>query len=274
MLPLSVIFVSSTIDSSIILQKAVALAAKLNLPFAASPDQRTTEFVLAYTSKGLQILHLPFTTQKQKTICLLFVDFVHGKNGFRLAQNCTSKQPLARAAGVKPGYRPTILDATAGCGVDGFVLASLGCRVMMCERSPILGALLEDGLERAAREPRTAEIVEQRIKLKLGDSRDYLHNTSDTFHTIYLDPMYPDHQSSALNKQTLRTIRALVGGDPDGTALLETALKKAKNRVVVKRPHKAPLLSALQPSHVIAMKNSRFDVYLTFEAAAKPTRHL
>ena len=267
MLPLSVIFVSSTIDSSIILQKALALAAKLNIPFAASLEQRTTEFVLAYTSKGLQLLHIPFAPQKQKAICLLFVDFVHGKNGFRLAQDCTSKQPLARAAGIKPGVRPTILDATAGRGVDGFVLASLGCRVMMCERSPILGALLEDGLERATRDQRTAGIVEQRIQLKLGDSRDYLHNTSETFHTIYLDPMYPDRQSSALNKQTLRTIRSLVGGDPDGSGLLETALIKAENRVVVKRPHKAPLLSSFQPSHVIEMKNSRFDVYLTFKAA-------
>ena len=266
MLPLNVIFVSSTIDSSIILQKAVALAAKLNIPFAASLEQRTAEFVLAYTSRGLQLLHIPFAPQKQKVVCLLFVDFVYGKNGFRLARDCSSKQPLARAAGVKPGFRPTILDATAGRGVDGFVLASLGCRVMMCERSPILGALLQDGLARAAGDQKTAGIVEQRIKLQLGDSRDYLHETSETFHTIYLDPMYPDRHSSALNKQTLRTIRSLVGGDLDGTALLETALNKAENRVVVKRPHKAPLLSASQPSHVIAMKNSRFDVYLTFKS--------
>ena len=78
--------------------------------------------------------------------------------------------------------------------------------------------------------------------------------------------MYPHRHGSALNKQTLRTIRSLVGGDPDGADLLETALVKAENRVVVKRPRKAPLLSAIQPSHVIAMKNSRFDVYLTFNS--------
>ena len=148
MLSLSAISVSSTIDSSIILQKAIALAAKLNLPFATSIEQRTTEFVLAYTSKGLQLLHMPLDSQK--SVCLLFVDFVHGKNGFRLAKDFTSKQPLARAAGLKPSFRPTILDATAGNGADGFVLASLGCRVTMCERSPIIGALLQDGLDRAA----------------------------------------------------------------------------------------------------------------------------
>ncbi len=264
MFPQNAISVSSTIDSSIILQKAVALAAKLNLPFAPSIEQRTTEFILAYTPRGLQFLHMPPGTQK--SMCLLFVDFVHGKNGFRLAKDCTSKQPLARAAGLKPGFRPTILDGTAGNGADGFVLASLGCRVTLCERSPIIGVLLEDGLDRAAGEQRTAEIVEQRINLKLEDTLDYLDKASETFHTIYLDPMYPHRQSSALNKQTLRTIRSLVGGDSDGADLLETALLKAENRVVVKRPHKAPLLSSIQPSHVISMKNSRYDVYLTFKS--------
>lgn len=254
--------VSSTIDSAIILQKAVELAALLNLPFAPLIERRTTELVLAYTAKGLQLLHMPFSSNK--SICLLYVDFVYGKNGFRLARNATSKQPLARAAGLKPGFRPTILDATAGNGADGFVLASLGSRVTMCERSPIIGALLQDGLNRAAQQQITAAIIDQHITCKQIDSREYLIKTRKTFHTIYLDPMYPERQTSALNKQILRTIRSLVGGDPDSADLLETALAKAGNRVVVKRPNKAPALSARKPSHIITMKNSRFDVYLTF----------
>ncbi len=258
----SAISVSSTIDSAIILQKASGLAALLNLPFAQSIELRTTELVLAYTAKGLQLLHMPLLSQKSS--CLLYVDFVHGKNGFRLARNATSKQPLARAAGLKPGFRPTILDATAGNGADGFVLASLGSKVTMCERSPIIGALLQDGLNRAAQQQITAAIIDRHISFKQIDSREYLAQTKKAFHTIYLDPMYPEHQTSALNKQTLRTIRTLVGGDPDSANLLETALAKAENRVVVKRPRHAPALSTLQPSHIINMKNSRFDVYLTF----------
>ena len=150
MLSLSSISVSSTINSATILQKAVELAAKLHLPFTSSIEHRTSEFILAYTPQGLQLLHMPLDSEK--SICLLFVDFVHGKNGFRLAQNCTIKQPIARAVGIKPGFRPTILDGTAGLGADAFVLASLDCKVTMCERSPIIGALLEDGLFRAAKE--------------------------------------------------------------------------------------------------------------------------
>lgn len=263
MLERSSISVSSTINSATILQKVVELAAKLNLPCSSPLAHRSTEFVLAYTHDGLQLLHMPLGAQK--AVCLLFVDFVHGKNGYRLAQNCTSKQPIARAVGIKPGFRPTILDGTAGLGADAFVLASLACRVTMCERSPIIGALLEDGLTRAAREEKTAGIVEW-LDLVQEDTREYLHSKTETFHTIYLDPMYPHRNQSSLNKQTLRVIRSLVGGDPDSAALLEIALERAENRVVVKRPRKAPLLSEVRPSHVILMKNSRFDIYLTFKS--------
>ncbi len=239
------------------------MATKLNLPFAASLEHRSTEFVLAYTPEGLQFLNIPLGSQKAQ--CLLFVDFVHGKNGFRLAQNCTIKQAIARAVGIKPGFRPTVLDGTAGLGSDSFVLASLNCDVTMCERSPIIGVLLEDGLARAAMDKKTVDIV-NKLKLELSDTMDYLQKTTETFHTIYLDPMYPHRNQSALNKQALRVIRSLVGGDPDGSAILEIALKKANNRVVVKRPRQAPQLSDIKPSHVIEMKNSRFDIYLTFNS--------
>jgi 16S rRNA (guanine1516-N2)-methyltransferase len=264
MFPISSISVSSTINSVTILQKAVELAANLNLPFTPSIEHRSSEVVLAYTPQGLQLLHIPHGSQKSS--CLLFVDFVHGKNGFRLAQNRTIKQAIARAVGVKAGFRPTILDGTAGLGSDSFVLASLDCNVTMCERSPIIGALLEDGLYRAAGAEKTAGIIETRINLVQEDTQEYLKKSRATFHTIYLDPMYPHRNQSALSKQALRIIRSLVGGDPDGAALLEIALDKAENRVVVKRPRKAPLLSDIQPSHVILMKNSRFDIYLTFRS--------
>lgn len=240
------------------------MAAKLNLPFTSSIEHRSSELVLAYTPQGLQLLQMPLGSQKSS--CLLFVDFVHGKNGFRLAQNRTTKQAIARAVGIKPGFRPTILDGTAGLGSDSFVLASLDCDVTMCERSPIIGALLADGLCRAAKEEKTAAIVEKRIRLVQEDTQQYLQKNNATFHTIYLDPMYPHRNQSALNKQTLRIIRSLVGGDPDGATLLDIALTKAENRVVVKRPRQAPLLSDRKPSHVIQMKNSRFDIYLTFKS--------
>ena len=257
------ITVSSTIDSVAFLQKAEALAAKLNLVFTDTLEDRSSDTVLAYTPEGLKLLHIPLGSTT--TTCLLFVDFVNGKNGYRLARNYTTKQALARAVGIKKGFRPTIFDATAGMGTDAFVLASLDCQVTLCERSELMAALLEDGLDRALMEHKTAAIV-SRMFLYKGDAREFLCNSSQSYHTIYLDPMYPHRNQSALSKKPLRIIRSLVGEDLDSAALFDSAKEKAKNRVVVKRSLKAPLISGEQPSHDIAMKNSRFDVYLNFKS--------
>ncbi|MGW8194068.1 MAG: class I SAM-dependent methyltransferase [Desulforhopalus sp.] len=253
--------VSSTIPSAIFLRKAVSLSAKYNLPFISSPDQSKSEFVIAYTSKGLELLSLHDKTAKATS--LLFVDFVHGRCGYRCARDSTIRQPLARAVGIKPGFRPTVLDGTAGLGVDAFVLSSLGCSVTMCERSPVLSALLEDGLERALGDEKTMKIVSEKLLFVPQDSCEYLLASKKSYHTIYLDPMYPQRKRSALNKQTLRIIRILVGDDGDSDKLLSAALQSAANRVVVKRQAKAPYLADIRPTHSVAMKKSRFDIYLT-----------
>jgi 16S rRNA (guanine1516-N2)-methyltransferase len=259
--PLS-ISVSSTIDSTIFLQKAADLAKKLELPFVYQVSQCVSDVVLAHTPNGLQLLQL--LPGSKKPHCLLFVDFVHGKNGYRLAKDCTIKQPLARAVGIKSGFRPKVLDGTGGLGSDAFVLASLGCRVTMCERSPIIAALLEDGLQRAEQVNKTAAIIEERVRLVVADSQTYLQQCRDVYDTVYLDPMYPHRHDSALNRQSMRTIRTLVGDDLDSGLLLPLAMKQAADRVVVKRPRPAPPLTEHDPSHSITMKNSRFDIYLTF----------
>ena len=265
--PLLSISVSSTINSAIFLQKAADLAKKLDLSLVEQISSSVSGLILAYTPDGLQLLqNVPGS---KKPHCLLFVDFVHGKNGYRLANNCTTKQPFARSVGIKPGFRPEVLDGTGGLGSDAFVLASLGCRVTMCERSPILAALLEDGLQRAAQEKKTASIIEERLQLVVADTQSYLQQCRDVYSTVYLDPMYPHRHDSALNRQSMRTIRTLVGDDQDCGALLKIALKKAENRVVVKRPKSAPTLTEHIPSHIVPMKNSRFDIYLTFNRQSR-----
>lgn len=255
------IAVSSTTESRTVRQKAVTLAARLNLPFTSSPEKCVSEFVLAYTADGLQLFSPPGSAGKGAG--LLYVDFVNGRCGYRFARNCTIKQPLARAVGIKSGFRPSVLDGTAGLGVDAFVLSTLGCQVTMCERSSVLGALLEDGLERALRDEKTMKVINEKLLFVAQDSCQYLASCTTSYHTIYLDPMYPHRKQSALNKQALRIIRTLVGDDQDSDMLLKTALQKASNRVVVKRPVKAPYLADLVPTHTVVTKKSRFDVYLT-----------
>ena len=192
------------------------------------------------------------------------VDFVGGNAGHRRRAAEGRKQPLARAVGLKHGANPAVIDATGGLGRDAFVLATLGCNVQILERSPIVAALLHNGLERARADAATAPIAE-RITLVNADARHYLHALSDAQRpdVIYLDPMYPHRDKSALVKKEMRVLRALLGDDDDAADLLPAARHAAKKRVVVKRPGRAPWLGDHKPSMSIENENTRFDVYLT-----------
>ncbi len=196
------------------------------------------------------------------TLQPLCIDFLSGPSFYRFVHDRRINQLLGRAVGIKPGRRPAVCDATAGFGEDGLVLASLGCRVVMVERSPAIWALLDDALRRATDHPRLGLIVRQNIELHLGDARDFLPATRQRFDTIYLDPMYPVAKKSALNKVKMRLLRTLVGDDPDSDGLLEAARHHDPSRITVKRPLPAPPLTADRPQVHMNGKSCRFDIYL------------
>jgi 16S rRNA (guanine1516-N2)-methyltransferase len=79
---------------------------------------------------------------------------------------------------------------------------------------------------------------------------------------VYLDPMYPHRESSALVKKEMRLFQSLLGADQDADALLPAALTVARVRVVVKRPDYAPPLAGREPTLSYPTKNHRFDVYV------------
>ena len=194
----------------------------------------------------------------------VYVDFVGGKVGHRRRTAEGRKQPLARAVGLKHAANPTVIDATGGLGRDAFVLATLGCRVQLLERSLIVAALLDNGLMRAHSDAATLPIAERMTVLN-ADARAYLCTLSDAQwpDVVYLDPMYPQREKSALVKKEMRVLRALLGDDHDSAELLAAARHCARQRVVVKRPRRAPWLDDLKPSMSIENENTRFDVYLT-----------
>ena len=47
----------------------------------------------------------------------------------------------------------------------------------------------------------------------------------------------------------------------DSEKLLDAALHTAKQRVVVKRPAKAPTINGIQPNSEISSPNTRYDIY-------------
>lgn len=252
--------VSCTSLSSTILLKAQHLAKKLQFDFSPF-EQAQSDYILNVSDTRIELYLNPLRGGGKTTP--LYVDFVGGKSGFRHARNHTTKQPIARAVGIKPGFRPRIVDCTAGLGADGFVFSSLGCQVHLCERSPVIGTLLEDGICRALKSGGPAAEAAGRLSLSIGDAATLLRQgTIVSPYTIYLDPMYPKSGKSALNRKEMRFLRDLVGDNEDAGKLLSLALEKAENRCVVKRPRGAEFLSGRKPTHQITMKNSRFDVYL------------
>ncbi len=228
-------------------QKAVQLGNALRLPVIQQAESDQYHILLHFTRQGLEL-------QNRQTVPgRLHVDFLINSITYRQQHGGGIKEPLARAVGIKPNIRPSILDVTAGLGIDSYLLAGMGCSVRMIERSPFLAALLQDGLDRAAADNPV---------LLCGEAITLMAKRENIADSIYLDPMYPHRSKSALNKQEMRIIRELVGEDKDADKVFLAAMEHAKKRVVVKRPKGAPLLYQLPPSHVIKMKNSRFDVYM------------
>ncbi|NVK42786.1 MAG: class I SAM-dependent methyltransferase [Oceanospirillaceae bacterium] len=240
---------------------AEALAAELGVPvlFDADPE-RCVEYacLLRLTAAGLQLQQTG-----RKAPGPVWVDFVGGAVGHRLRHGGGAGQQIAKAIGVRSGIRPRVADVTAGLGRDAFVLASLGCEVQLVERVPVIQALLADGLARAAAVPETAEIV-ARMQLQRADSIAWLRQQAGTEaapEVVYVDPMFPHSDKSAAVKKEMRLFRDLVGDDADAAALLAAALDCAQNRVVVKRPRKAPVIPGPAPSYQLEGKSGRFDIY-------------
>jgi 16S rRNA (guanine1516-N2)-methyltransferase len=193
------------------------------------------------------------------------VDFRAGPLAHRLRFGGGRRQPLARAVGMKPGFNPAIWDATAGLGRDALVLASLGSSVTLCERAPLLAALLHDALQRACQDSGIGPWVEVRMHLLHADSITALAklDREQQPDVVYLDPMYPPGRSSALVKKDMRALQVLLGGDRDSGLLLDAALASARRRVVVKRPRSAAWLAERKPDAEVESRNTRFDIYVT-----------
>lgn len=237
--------------------EAASLAQRLGLPLTeAAPTG--LDYVLALTDSRLELRALD-----PKAPGPVYADFVGGRLAHRRRYGGGRGQPLARAVGMKAGYSPEVVDATAGLGRDGFVLASLGCRVVLVERSPVVAALLEDALARARQDALIGAWVQGRLQLVQAEGAAYLRGlpAGRRPDVVYLDPMFPERRKSALVKKEMRLFRELVGTDPDAPALLAAALACARRRVVVKRPKNAPPLQGPEPSGAVVSPNTRYDIY-------------
>ena len=96
-----------------------------------------------------------------------------------------------------------MLDATAGLGRDAFVLATLGCEVVLCEREPVLACLLRTGMAAAAEVPdlsatlaRMRRALDEYVVAGVKTTLPFFiwllaqpEFVSGRFHTAYLDEL-------------------------------------------------------------------------------------
>lgn len=201
--------------------------------------------------------------QDEPDMTPVVIDFVSGKTAYRRKYGHAGGEAISKAVGIKKGHRPNIVDATAGWGRDAFVLATMGCRVHMIERSEIIATLLKDGVRRAEQDEKIGLLMKDKLSLTCGDSRKELSQVPFEPEVIYLDPMFPHKEKSALVKKEMRMLQHVVGPDADADELLSLALTIATKRVVVKRPAYADFLAGIKPQASIKTKKHRFDIYLT-----------
>jgi 16S rRNA (guanine1516-N2)-methyltransferase len=183
----------------------------------------------------------------------LFADFTASSWDKRKAAG--KKQGLIRAC--KPAAGLYIVDATAGWGRDAAVLSRFGAKVLMLERHPVMAALLQDALmHRSETDKNLMDLHFLEV-----DAKYYLNDLKPPQYpdVIYIDPMHPERSKAALVKKDMQALQKLIGTDEDALELIQCAMTRAKQRVVVKWPHHLkPLLS---PSFSIDGKTIRFDVY-------------
>ncbi|MDP5029649.1 class I SAM-dependent methyltransferase [Paraglaciecola sp.] len=236
--------------------KAQQTAQQWGLPFVEMSHQGLV-LVQSETHLGLKQLDEPKVGE-------VLVDFASEALTFRRLHGGGKKEAIAKAVGLKGQTALSVLDATAGLGRDAFVLASLGCKMQLIERSPAVAALLADGLQRAGEHAELAGWLPQRMSLQHGIAVNIMANwQGERPDVVYLDPMFPHRKKSAAVKKEMRLFQQLLGPDEDADALLAPALALAKKRVVVKRPAGAPYLADKKPQLELQGKANRFDIYLS-----------
>ncbi|MGI6590444.1 MAG: class I SAM-dependent methyltransferase [Eggerthellaceae bacterium] len=230
--------------------RAARLADHLRAPLIRKRSEIPGALTLRVDSEGLALAVDGMEMQP---------DFTHLQA--RIKPQRLSRELLVQAVRIKDTPHPLVIDATAGLGEDSLILAAAGCRVELFEHDPVIAALLDDALERAAREPALAPIA-ARMHLHEGDSTAALRTWTPAPDVVYLDPMFPARQKSAAVKKKFQLLHLLEQPCSDERGLLEAALAACPRKIVIKRPAKGPVLAGLAPAYSRSGKSIRFDVLI------------
>ena len=176
----------------------------------------------------------------------------------RLRKGSLEREFLVKAARIRNQAPTVAVDATAGLGEDSLLLAAAGWTVYLCEFDPVIAAMLEDAIRRAAAHPELKEAAGRMFLLK-GDSREILPALSFRPDLVLLDPMFPGRQKSGLVRKKAQLLQKLEKPCEDEEGLLQAALAADPAKIVIKRPLKGPFLAGRKPDYSITGKTIRYD---------------
>lgn len=231
------------------IQEAEALAAHLGVPLITDiPDTEQAGLLLRMGADGLALTGGGLSLRADLTRMLP-----------RLRPANLKQELLVKACKIKScSVNKTVIDATAGLGEDSLLLAAAGFSVRLFESDPVIAALLRDALRRAGRLPELSDIV-GRMCFAEADSLKMLPELPEAPAVVFLDPMFPERQKSALVKKKFQLLQQLERPCDDGEALLQAALAARPGRIVIKRPLKGPFLGGIRPGYSLAGKAIRYD---------------
>lgn len=221
----------------------------VNLHVFSKPIESVT-YYLQVLDDRVQLIKI----SKSEIIGPVWVDFLSPKWMFKL-KTLSKNQPLFKSI----GSSKNIFDLTAGLGEDTFCFLSKGFKVTAFEKNPIVYSLLKNGFDRLRNNNKWAPIIEQNLKLIYADSLEFIVKTNERPEAIYIDPMYSE-VGEALPKKEMVILREILASDNNIENLLQTSLRVATKRVVIKRSLKSKYLS-LAPTHSFAGSTTRYDMY-------------
>jgi len=185
------------------------------------------------------------------------LDYTTDKVASRSKKN--QKELIINAIEGKNKQQRMILDATAGWGRDSFLMASRGHKILLLEQNPLIYLLTKNAIDKLANQytlPGSlaiANVAAQNYLTKL--------TPSDYPEVIYLDPMFPPRNKSALVKKEAQLLKLLTKYDTV-VDLLSTSLTCCTEKVVVKRPINACYLDKIKPNWQVKGSKCRYDIYL------------
>ncbi|MFZ2726486.1 MAG: class I SAM-dependent methyltransferase [Methylococcaceae bacterium] len=246
------VLISDSADTTAYQQLAEQLAIPMvSLDYAKQTEQE--QFFLTWRDGCLKLLDRELLKKGG-----LSVD-IEPRAGEQRCYPAPKDGALARAIGRKT---KTVVDATAGWGQDSLFMFRMGYEVLCLERSPLMAALLNDGLQRLAEQAWLQKLHITPPRLLVGNAIELLARLPQPPDCIYLDPMFePKRKKSALAKKAMQILHELIGQDDDKAQLFEAAFLATGKRVVVKSPDYAQPLGG-KPNESFAGKLVRYDVYL------------